>query len=93
MTSYDELFGEENVSRWPVTQLQEIGLSPTTVRFLAEVGIPVNIPPVFTTQVQLEPSPGVTAFSFRETEDGERACEVVSCPAGSFGDVGEAEQA
>lgn len=33
----------------------------------------------------------LTVFSVGQTEDDEWACEVVSCPAGSFGDVGEAE--
>lgn len=36
---------------------------------------------------------GLTAFSLCETEGDERVGEVVACPAGGFGDVGEAEQA
>lgn len=36
---------------------------------------------------------GLNAFSHRETQGHHRVLEVVSCPAGSFGDVGEAEQA
>jgi len=36
---------------------------------------------------------GLTAFSRGETESGDRVGEVVACPAGGFGDVGEAEQA
>src|SRR5882757_386665 len=36
---------------------------------------------------------GLNAFSHRETESDQRVLEAVSCPAGSFGDVGEAEQA
>lgn len=38
-------------------------------------------------------APGLNAFSDVETESDEWVGEVVACPAGGFGDVGEAEQA
>ncbi|MFF7980852.1 SUKH-4 family immunity protein [Streptomyces sp. NPDC007901] len=59
MTSYSELvelFSSENIARWSMAELQEIGLSPASAQLLADVGLPVDVPLVFTTQVQGEPS-------------------------------------
>jgi hypothetical protein len=39
------------------------------------------------------PDAGLTAFSAVETKGDQRAFKIVASPAGSFGDVGEAEHA
>ncbi len=81
-----------------ITTADEIHLWPrigsvigqTAHGIMAATLLTIAIAIIFTT---LGLTSGSSAFSHRETEGHHRVLEVVSCPAGSFGDVGEAEQA
>lgn len=58
MTSYRELvqtFDAEGVATWPMEQLWGIGLASGNARVLADVGLPSEVPVIFTTEVQGEP--------------------------------------
>lgn len=51
-----DLFGEENISTWPMADLRKIGLAPGSAQVLSDVGLPRHTHPVFTTQVEGEPA-------------------------------------
>lgn len=66
MTSNNELaalFGKDNVRTWDMGELRKIGLKPAAARILAEVGLPRNVPKIFTTQVAGDP-PTFSHFEF-----------------------------